>query len=63
MVYQSVTYIGSTWLRETCVLLKLLVELTTWGILEDEVDTRLVIEIAVEPQDVVVPTCKSMYKP
>lgn len=45
------------------MLLKLLVELTTWGILEDEVDTRLVIEIAVEPQDVVVPTCKSMYKP
>ena len=47
--------VRSAVLRKDLGLLQLLVDFTLGGVLEDEVDAALVVEVAVEPQDVVVP--------
>mmetsp|Transcript_18102 Transcript_18102/g.35339 ORF Transcript_18102/g.35339 Transcript_18102/m.35339 type:complete len:253 (-) Transcript_18102:210-968(-) len=46
---------GCSLLIEALEFLELLVELALGGVFEDEVDAALVVEVAVEPKDVLVP--------
>lgn len=49
------THCGCSLFREFLVFLQLLVELSSWGILQDEIHTCAVIEIAIEPQNIRMP--------